>query len=141
MNLPFLPWMLVALLGIVPADGGDAADDPYRWLEEVLGEKPMAWVKERNAESTGELTRADRFRALQGRIREILDSRARIPMIQKEGPYYYNFWRDAKNPRGLWRRRWARSPMTTTRIDGSRRSSARSRWPGSRSGTPRARAS
>src|SRR5262249_33547633 len=26
------------------------------------------------------------------------------PMIEKEGPYYYNFWRDAKNPRGLWRR-------------------------------------
>ena len=25
-------------------------------------------------------------------------------MIQKLGPYYYNFWRDAKNPRGLWRR-------------------------------------
>ena len=25
-------------------------------------------------------------------------------MIEKEGPYYYNFWRDAKNPRGLWRR-------------------------------------
>ena len=34
----------------------------------------------------------------------ILDSDARIPAIQKIGPYYYNFWRDAKNPRGLWRR-------------------------------------
>jgi prolyl oligopeptidase len=64
----------------------------------------MSWVKERNAESTGELTRSDRFRALEGRIREILDSEARIPTIQKEGRYYYNFWQDAKNPRGLWRR-------------------------------------
>ena len=35
-------------------------DDPYQWLEEVLGEKPLAWVKERNAESTGELTRSER---------------------------------------------------------------------------------
>ena len=25
-------------------------------------------------------------------------------MIQKQGRFYYNFWRDAKNPRGLWRR-------------------------------------
>jgi prolyl oligopeptidase len=25
-------------------------------------------------------------------------------MINKEGPHYYNFWRDAKNKRGLWRR-------------------------------------
>ena len=24
--------------------------------------------------------------------------------MQKLGPYYYNFWRDGKNPRGLWRR-------------------------------------
>ena len=39
-----------------------------------------------------------------GRILEILDSDARIPTIQKVGRYYYNFWRDAKNPRGLWRR-------------------------------------
>ena len=28
----------------------------------------------------------------------------RIPDIQKVGPFYYNFWKDAKNPRGLWRR-------------------------------------
>ena len=60
----------------------------------------MAWVKERNAESTGELTQSDRFRALEQRLLEILDSDARIPAIQKEGRYYYNFWRDAKNPRG-----------------------------------------
>ena len=51
-----------------------------------------------------QLTGTERFRGLEGRIREILDSDARIPTIQKEGRYYYNFWRDAKNPRGLWRR-------------------------------------
>ena len=44
------------------------------------------------------------FRALDHRILGILDSDARIPAIQKIGPYYYNFWRDARNPRGLWRR-------------------------------------
>ncbi len=104
MTFQLLPWALASLLiGTGWADG-DPADDPYRWLEEVLGQKPMAWVKERNAESTGELTGTERFRGLEGRIREILDSDARIPTIQKEGRYYYNFWRDAKNPRGLWRR-------------------------------------
>ncbi len=25
-------------------------------------------------------------------------------MIDKHGDHYYNFWRDARNPRGLWRR-------------------------------------
>src|SRR5262249_1582776 len=28
----------------------------------------------------------------------------RIPFVSKHGPHYYNFWRDAKNKRGLWRR-------------------------------------
>jgi prolyl oligopeptidase len=83
---------------------GDEPDDPYAWLEEVTGEKPLAWVKERNAESTSELTHSDQFQALDRRLLEILDSDARIPMISKHGAFYYNFWRDAKNRRGLWRR-------------------------------------
>jgi prolyl oligopeptidase len=33
-----------------------------------------------------------------------MDSKERIPFVYKQGPYYYNFWRDAKNPRGIWRR-------------------------------------
>ena len=67
-------------------------------------EKPLSWVKERNAESTSELTNSERFQTLERRILEVLDSDARIPTIQKIGPYYYNFWRDAQNLRGLWRR-------------------------------------
>jgi prolyl oligopeptidase len=98
-----LPWVLASLLCAAMIDGSEP-EDPYVWLEEVLGERPMAWVKERNAESTGELAGSERFRALEGRIRAILDSDARIPMVQKHGRYYYNFWQDAKNPRGLWRR-------------------------------------
>jgi prolyl oligopeptidase len=35
---------------------------------------------------------------------EILDSNARIPFVAKNGEFYYNFWRDKKNERGLWRR-------------------------------------
>ena len=104
MTCQLLPWVLASLLGAGSWNAGDAPDDPYQWLEEVSGEKPLAWVKERNAESTGELTRPERFRALEHRLLEILDSDARIPSIQKVGRFYYNFWRDAKNPRGLWRR-------------------------------------
>ena len=35
---------------------------------------------------------------------EILDSQERIPVIEKRGARYYNFWRDEQNQRGLWRR-------------------------------------
>ena len=38
------------------------------------------------------------------RLLAILDSDAKIPYVSKRGPYYYNFWRDARNKRGLWRR-------------------------------------
>lgn len=87
-----------------PSVSSNAASDPYLWLEEVTGEKALAWVKERDAESTAALTRSKEFSALNQRLRKILDSNERIPSISKSGPHYYNFWRDAKNPRGLWRR-------------------------------------
>ena len=80
------------------------AEDRYLWLEDVTGEKPLAWARARNAETTKALAETDAFRALDARILAILDSDARIPMVEKLGPWYYNFWRDAKNPRGLWRR-------------------------------------
>ena len=51
-----------------------------------------------------ELTASADFQALDRRILQILDSEERIPDVQKLGPYFYNFWRDGKNPRGLWRR-------------------------------------
>jgi prolyl oligopeptidase len=91
-------------LGTLAGPPRGEPEDPYQWLEDVTGERSLAWVKERNAESTAELTHTERFRALDRRILEILDSDARIPAIEKWGPWYYNFWRDAKNPRGLWRR-------------------------------------
>jgi prolyl oligopeptidase len=78
--------------------------DEFQWLEDVTGARPLAWVEERNAESKHELTESEQFQALNQRILEILDSEARIPAIGKVGELYYNFWRDAKNPRGIWRR-------------------------------------
>jgi prolyl oligopeptidase len=86
---------------VVPAT---TASDPYLWLEDVTGDKAMAWVRAQNAESAKELESGETFKTLEADILKILDSDARIPYVSKEGPYYYNFWRDAKNPRGLWRR-------------------------------------
>ncbi len=81
-----------------------SADDPYRWLEEVTGERALSWVRERNAETVAQLTGGARFEALRAEIREVLDSTERIPYITRRGEYRYNFWRDRDHPRGLWRR-------------------------------------
>jgi prolyl oligopeptidase len=82
----------------------DDKPDPQLWLEDVTGEKPLGWVKDRNAESTAVLTKLPGFAETSDRILKILDSKDRIPFVSKSGPYYYNFWRDARNKRGLWRR-------------------------------------
>jgi prolyl oligopeptidase len=101
-----LAWMLTLLPMPLPVAANAATDseDPYLWLEEVEGEKALAWVRERNATSTAELAENDEFRALEKRLLAIFDSDDRIPYVSKLGSHYYNFWRDAKNPRGLWRR-------------------------------------
>ncbi len=79
-------------------------NDTYQWLEDVTGDKPMAWVKAENARTEAELASTPRFKALESEIRTILDSDAKIPGVQKIGEYYYNFWKDKQHERGLWRR-------------------------------------
>jgi prolyl oligopeptidase len=87
-----------------PVQPAASPSDPYLWLEDVTGEKALTWVKARNAESTAELASTPAFQQLKKDLLAILDSSARIPYVSKRGPYFYNFWRDAKNPKGLWRR-------------------------------------
>ena len=83
---------------------GPPPDERYGWLEDVAGARALDWVHGRNALSTKALAEGEAFKALEARLLGILDSDARIPYLQKLGPYFYNFWRDAQNPRGLWRR-------------------------------------
>src|SRR5262245_52398630 len=63
----------VVLVLVLPGRGG-AGRDSDLWLEEVTGEKALAWVKERNAESTRELTKSKEFAALNERLLKIMDS-------------------------------------------------------------------
>jgi len=86
-----------------PAPAEDAVD-PFLWLEDVSGERALRWVRDRNAASVGALAESDRFRALESRILGILDSKERIPFVSRIGDSFYNFWRDAAHPKGLWRR-------------------------------------
>jgi prolyl oligopeptidase len=82
---------------------GEAAQDPFLWLEEVQGERALNWVRERNALSRQQL-QTPLHATLREQIREVLDSRDRIPEVSRRGEHFYNLWRDAQNPRGLWRR-------------------------------------
>ena len=97
-----------------PASGhpsGNAADqetapepvDENSWLEDIYGGQQLAWVREQNARTEDLLEDAESA-GLEGRILEVLDSTDRIAMVGKHGEWYYNFWKDQQNPKGLWRR-------------------------------------
>jgi prolyl oligopeptidase len=81
-----------------------SVEDPFIWLEEVLGEKPLAWVRERNADSNKVLTARAEYAPIKTQLLEVLNSKDRIPAISRRGSFVYNLWQDDKNKRGLWRR-------------------------------------
>ncbi|AQP46708.1 S9 family peptidase [Tessaracoccus aquimaris] len=88
--------------------------DEFGWLEDVEGDESLAWVRERNAEAESELAGDAGFADLEAQLRTIFDSDQQIPMVTKRGDRYYNFWRDAEHPRGIWRRTTLESYRTPT---------------------------
>ena len=95
---------LTAVLSLLLTTALAQSADPYLWLEDVSGGRALAWVREQNARAEKVFAADPRYDGLRARFLEVLDSRARIPYVTRMGPDYYNFWRDARNPRGLWRR-------------------------------------
>ncbi|KAF1703200.1 prolyl oligopeptidase family serine peptidase [Pseudoxanthomonas kaohsiungensis] len=90
--------------GAAHAQEPAVANDPYQWLEDVTGDKPLDWVRAQNAKTDAALASTPEFKAMEAGIREVLDSDAKIPGVQKIGDWYYNFWKDRNHERGIWRR-------------------------------------
>ena len=95
---------LICVFSVKAQPVNSANMDPYLWLEEVQGDKALAWLRERNAVSTALLQAQPLFADNRAKVLEVLNNRDQIPRVTRRGDYLYNFWRDAKNPRGLWRR-------------------------------------
>jgi prolyl oligopeptidase len=95
---------LASVLLLGSAGARAMTPDPYLWLEDVTGDKALDWVRAQNAVSQQALTTDPGFEPLRKDLRAILDSDARIPVIEKIGDHFYNFWRDKTHPAGLWRR-------------------------------------
>jgi prolyl oligopeptidase len=100
---PLLPALLTGLMSCTPTMA-QTEQDPYLWLEDVQGDKALAWVRERNALSEKRLQAQPGYQATERAILEVLDSREQIPAVSRRGDWFYNLWRDADHPRGLWRR-------------------------------------
>jgi prolyl oligopeptidase len=91
----------LAILGLAPTP---TDDDPFRWLEDVQGEKALAWAKEQSAKTTAVLEARPEFEPIFKRTLEILDSKEKIPTPELHGDTVYNFWKDDVHERGIWRR-------------------------------------
>ncbi len=94
----------LALLLAGSAAAQQAPDDPFRWLEDVHGEKAMAWVKQHDEKTTRVLEARKEYRPIYERTLQILDSKEKIPSPELLGETVYNFWRDDAHERGIWRR-------------------------------------
>lgn len=86
------------------AGSAAAQQDAFQWLENVEGKKSMEWVTARNAETRAKLKDDAGFAKLKDDLLVVLNSKDRIPGIYKMGDFVYNFWTDAANPHGVWRR-------------------------------------
>ncbi len=95
---------LVLLAGLAATPMIWAEEDPYLWLEQVDDEKALDWVRAENASTAERLKSGPLFDELYADARAILNSSSRLPNIYQQEDWLYNYWRDEKNPRGIFRR-------------------------------------
>jgi prolyl oligopeptidase len=78
-------------------------DDPYLWLEDIEGERALAFVAQQNGITLQKFGDAG-FAADRDTLAAIYDRPDNIPYVTRRCGWLYNLWKDANNPRGLWRR-------------------------------------
>ncbi|MGO4408444.1 MULTISPECIES: prolyl oligopeptidase family serine peptidase [unclassified Brevundimonas] len=84
-------------------EGVKAADD-HLALEAVDGAEAKAFVAAENARSLAALTGDRRYETFRQQAEAILTATDRIPGVSFLGEGLGNFWQDAANPKGVWRR-------------------------------------
>lgn len=78
--------------------------DPFLWLEDVEGDRALAWVKAQNERSLSVLQADRRYPGLEAASLSILEAQDRIPMPGFQAGQVFNFWQDQVAVRGVMRR-------------------------------------
>jgi prolyl oligopeptidase len=78
--------------------------DTYVWLEDVHGKKQLDWVRGANKAALTTLKADARYKSNYDSILAVLDAPDRIAYASLRKGFAYNYWQDARNPKGLWRR-------------------------------------
>jgi prolyl oligopeptidase len=94
--------------------GPAAAGDRYLWLEELASPRSMEWVKGHNAASLATLEADSRYATFYSEALAIAEAQDRIPGPRFVNGEIHNFWRDARHPRGVWRKTTLADYQTAT---------------------------
>jgi prolyl oligopeptidase len=78
-------------------------DDPYLWLEEIEGDRALDFVEQQSRLTLQKFGDAG-FASDRDTLASIYDRPDNIPYVTRRGGWLYNLWKDANNPRGIWRR-------------------------------------
>ncbi len=92
---PFMP-------GSLTPEGVNAADE-FLWLEDVWGERAIAWVNDQNRKTEAVFKADPRYEPFRTEALAILTAQDRTPTPSFRAGGIDNFWQDAANVRGLWR--------------------------------------
>jgi prolyl oligopeptidase len=88
-----------------PAQAADPlAPDEFQFLEEIEGERALAWARNENERTLRALQSDPRYQQFYDRALEILQARDRIPAVTMRPTGLYNFWQDQDHVRGIVRR-------------------------------------
>jgi prolyl oligopeptidase len=79
-------------------------DEVHIYLEEVLGEKALADVKNWNTQTLERLMADPLFNEMNNEVLEIVNSKDKIPYVSFRGGEVHNFWQDEQHERGVWRK-------------------------------------
>src|SRR5271170_1292930 len=87
--------------------------DKYTWLDDIHGERQMAWVKAENERTAAVLEKDQHFAPLEAEALQVRESPDRLPRPQFRNGEVYNTWRDAEHVRGIIRRTTLKDYLTS----------------------------
>jgi len=96
--------LLLLISGVAFAKTPETTVDPFIWLEDIDSTRSMDWVKEHNQNTADEYKSKPIYDELYQQALSALNNKSRIPAVSRQGDWLYNYWKDSKHPRGMYRR-------------------------------------
>jgi len=95
---------VAALAGVFLMGAAEPDNDPYTWMEEIEGTRPLDWARAENNRSLPHLQNDPRYAGLYADALKIATAKDRIPSAAFAGDgSLRDFWQDAEHVRGIWR--------------------------------------